>query len=44
LALPDGLEEDPHRVIALDDGDHIGRFDDGHIFIFSHARFTMRSL
>jgi hypothetical protein len=39
LALPDGLEEDPHRVIALGDGDHVGRFDDGHIFIFfGHAR------
>jgi len=25
LALPDGLEEDPHRVIAFDHGDHVRR-------------------
>jgi hypothetical protein len=32
------LEEYPHRVIALDDSDHIGRFGGGHIFIYlGHA-------
>ena len=36
LAPPDGLEEDPRRVIAFHYGDHVRRLDDGHIF-FGHA-------
>jgi hypothetical protein len=31
VAPPNGFEEDPHRVIAFNYGDNIGRFHDGHI-------------
>jgi hypothetical protein len=30
MAPPNGFEEDPHRVIAFNYGDNIGRFHDGH--------------
>src|SRR5258706_587980 len=32
LAPPNGLQEDPHRVIALNYGDRVGRFHDGHVW------------
>jgi hypothetical protein len=31
MAPPNGFEEDPHRVIAFNYSDGIGRFHDGHI-------------
>jgi hypothetical protein len=36
------FEEDPHRVIAFNQGDGVGRFHDGHVC--SHAALAQMSV
>ena|ERR1700737_4346792 len=49
LTPPNNLKEGPHRIVAFDYSDRIGRFHDG--YIFGHAcpshrrdRYQMRAL